>query len=227
MKSILIILLTTLLTYPASGLAKTLTQLELYIEKLTKVVAKSELCIYAVADVPKNQHQEATYLFPKSVRCIGDVTVNPGTMKEVIGCAAFFLDGSTLRLHPFFNLTRAIEKDLNIIKDKGCLRGGAELLLSQKTIYGSPVVNFFSGTLTANDMFELKTVYQSSDFTQSMKSLIESSKSDREAKKLAEKKKEEGQRIAREQEELKKKAITEKRKLKQNVKENKSKALYE
>lgn len=95
--------------------------LDTHIAKLEAVVEKNGRCEFAVAQVPTGERKEQSMLWPKSVVCIGDITVDGGTMRERSGCSAFWLDTYTLRTTGV-----GTEGRMKIANGKKCNDGGFE-----------------------------------------------------------------------------------------------------
>lgn len=74
------------------------------------------------------------------ITCVGDISIEPGTIREVKGCSAFFVDGFTGQIRP---LERSY--GFNIIKGVDCNKGGFEKLLSEQVIGQRKVIDQLLG----------------------------------------------------------------------------------
>lgn len=92
--------------------------LESRLEKMKSLVAKDGRCEFGVVNVPTGKYKDAIPFWPKTIECIGDVTIGEGTMNERSGCAYFKFDPYAGDIH-----TNRFPK---IAEDKLCSNGGLE-----------------------------------------------------------------------------------------------------
>lgn len=121
------LLILTLILFPKYSFADPLND---YLEKMKSVVAKDGRCDFGVVQVPTGKHATNKSLWPTTVACIGNITLNGGTMKERSGCGAFHLDTDDLT-------TKGVgsEGRMKIANGKKCSDGGFEEVMGLN-LYG-------------------------------------------------------------------------------------------
>lgn len=93
-----------------------------HLAKMRTVIEKDDRCEFAVVTIPTKRDQKA--LWPTGAVCVGTVGFNMGTMREKVGCTAFYLDANQLLQSSLMpNL------DYNMAEGKKCRQGGFEAVM--------------------------------------------------------------------------------------------------
>lgn len=100
------------------------------LQKYLEFVKKDGRCDFAVAIAPRSSStkiQRSIYdRYSSILRCIGKVTFREGTINEISGCTAFYLDPTNKRTSSF--LPPQFGGDYSIAKGKGCSEAFDELV---------------------------------------------------------------------------------------------------
>lgn len=111
--------------------------LDEHLAKMSKVIEKDDRCEFAVASIPKQRDQKN--LWPRGAVCVGTTVSDKGTMREVRGCTAFFINANNLMMEPLMP-----QLGYNRALNKQCDSGGfqtimEDLLFTDNTAGGKKV----------------------------------------------------------------------------------------
>ncbi len=115
-------------------------------QKYLDFVKKDGRCEMAIAVVARSSGTKIMKSLREkhysAIRCLGDVTLSPGTIQEVSGCAAFLLSPVNKDFFPL--VPRSYGGGINMIQKKKCAVAFKELL-EQGPILGHTVNDYLSG----------------------------------------------------------------------------------
>jgi hypothetical protein len=93
-----------------------------HLSTMAKVIAKDDRCEFAVVTIPKDRSRKNVW--PRGPVCVGTTVSDKGTMKEEMGCTAFFINANTLQMEPLMP-----QLGFNRAVNKKCGSGGFEAVM--------------------------------------------------------------------------------------------------